>query len=119
MFKSINREALIIIGKKPFHDWAKYIMDETPVPQYYTDPYEDKATSVFLIPDSLYEESLTDFVKKHYSEIFVEQLSLWLPEVEHWPQNLSWEVFCEWFEIIHAKGISDLGDGDIKELYPD
>ena len=114
MCKSVNRAALVIVAKKPFRDWANYIIHETPVPHFYPDPYEDKGTAVYLIPDNLYEDAFTNFVMQHYTIIFEEQLAFWLPEEEHWPQNRSWDVFCDWFDIIHVKGLLDFSELEIK-----
>ena len=98
-----NRSALIVLPKTPYKEWAKL---------YNEEPNEDldnrlKEKHVYLI-DWTYDEDIIDVLKPYYLKIFEYELLSWNGYKSEWPQNRSWELFREWFEINLCDELIDL-----------
>jgi len=117
MFKSVNRDAIIVTPHKKFRDWASFVIPKPPNINYFPDPYTDRWTSIYLIPDAMKDEEVNEYVKANFQEIFEGELSLWCSEEERWPQQRTWELFCEWFDVRHQRAIKDTVNKAIREHY--
>ncbi|MFZ5802927.1 MAG: hypothetical protein ACOY3K_07475 [Candidatus Omnitrophota bacterium] len=110
-FESINRTALVVSHKKPFLDWIKYVDPSTPM----IDEKHDSKT-VYLLPD---DEGASDdwqrYLKKHFKEIFEQELGAWYTDPETWPKDRPWKVFNEWLDYEFQSIVYDTVAGSIKK----
>lgn len=99
----IDREIVIVHCKQPFLDWLKTID-----PGYNdTQAYEP---GTFLIGESFNEEEVIGMVKEKFAIMFELMLKGISWDETQWPENRTYEMFLEWFEI-EVSGITyDLED---------
>lgn len=95
-FDSINRNAIVVHGKKPFFDWINFLYPESPV----TGPVEG---NIYLIREMDSNEQIEKWLKRNFDKIFQNELNDWHIEKSAWPQVRTFKVFCEWFSYeIHS-----------------
>ena len=104
-----NRSALIVCPKGPFKEWAK-LYNESP-----TEDLEQrlKEKHVYLI-DWTYDEDIIDVLEPYYLKIFECELLSWNGYKSEWPQNRSYELFLEWFDVNLCDELFDLETERIK-----
>ena len=66
--------------------------------------------AVYLIPECGTNKKLERVMRGLCEEIFEEQLDSWYREISTWPQDRSYEAFCQWFEYQHFSLLLDLCD---------
>jgi len=105
--EALNRSAIVVKPKQPFLDW-----------QHAADPTShgitlfdvEREPAVYLIPECDTSEDLADVLRELCEEIFEEQLDGWYRVTSSWPQDRSYEVFCQWFDYRHHSMLFDLCD---------
>jgi hypothetical protein len=103
---TLNRSAIVVKPKQRVLDWL-----------HAADPTSSNITlldvqgepTVYLIPECDADE-LADVLRKVCEEIFEEQLDGWYRVPSIWPEDQSYEVFCQWFEYEHHSMLFDLGE---------
>lgn len=99
----IDREIVIVRRKQPYFDWTKTIDPD----HNDTEAYEP---GTFLIRETFNEEEAMDVVKEKFAVIFELMLNGSTWDETQWPENRTYEMFLEWFEI-EISGITyDLED---------
>jgi hypothetical protein len=70
-------------------------------------------TSVYLVeyPD---DDDVTKVVRRHFAEMFEEQLQSWHLVVDDWPAPRTFAMFQKWFEVDVAEPVFDLSDRPIE-----
>ena len=107
--KTINRTVLTIVPKQPYIDWANSFDDDGPKIE------TDKKLAVsILIPDKYDEYNYEAFLRKHYSDIFEEELDAWMSDSNDWPKNRNYQMFNEWFEVLVSDIVIDMGDDSVE-----
>ncbi len=112
--RTINRAALIVRPKQPYVDWANSVDDDGPraiLQEVRTDP------SIYLVETI---DSLEDFdllVDDTWGWIFREQLNGWMRDPESWPDELTREMFLEWFDCELSTMIWDMLKARIKPAF--
>ena len=111
----IDRSVAIIKPKQPFVDWANSVGDEK-------EPYSihDFRTdcSVILLPVLDSDEHAEAFIKEIFQDVFELELSSWIVVDEMWPENITYKMFQEWFDVEFHSMVFDLLQSDIeKEPY--
>ena len=109
----INRSAISIAFKQPFVDW---INEADPIES----PNEtlealNRDTNIYLIDEAEDADEAVRWVQENYMAIFQEELEAWYIDADLWPADLSYEHFCEFFEISFHGIVFDLGTGDLEE----
>ncbi len=99
--KVYNRSAITVTYKQPFKDWINQLDPENPID---FETYCNSATYL-TNPDV---ESLDKHIKKYYATIFESELESMWSDDEDWPQNRTYELFCEWFRFEISEWIYDL-----------
>ncbi len=106
-YPNINRAALIVKLKKPFIDWLVYTSkehdgkDQMSAGDVETEGFDSK--NIYLIPAYDENAQYDRYLKKHFKEIFEQELGGWYADPAMWPQDRSWKVFQEWFDYeIHT-----------------
>lgn len=108
----INRTAVVIRPKQPFVDWLNSIPDEDI--EFTLEKVSDDNIT-FLIPPYENPEEAQACVRKIYSQLFEFELFGWYTDEDLWPDNRTWEMFQEWFEIEINSEVFDLVDEAIKK----
>ena len=109
--RTINRAGLIVRPKQPYVDWANSVDDNGPranLQKLRADP------SIYLV-ESI--DSLEDFdllVEDAWEWIFREQLNGWMRDAHLWPEELTREMFLEWFDCELSTMIWDMLKARVK-----
>ncbi len=91
-FNNVTRTALVLKPKQPFKDWLNSIEPGDSDLELVTEG------DVYLLPDYEEKAQMENWLKKHFDEIFSDQLNNWYIEEDMWPQNRTLKMFKEWFE---------------------
>ena len=102
----INRAALTIIPRQPYVEWANRVDDEEP--KMNLDDPQDEYT-FYLIDNVANERGVTAWLRKHFAEIFEEELAAWMQDEKTWPPNRDYRMFREWFDVQVSSMVIDLG----------
>ena len=109
----INRSIAIIKPKQPFVDWANQLPDAECVSSL--DDFKLDCFAV-LIPEYNTDEEAKGYINELYEDIFTEMLFGWCTEESWWPQDITKEMFWEWFEVdLHSMVIDPYADPIKKE----
>ena len=101
----VNRAALTVIPKQPYVDWANSVDEEEPKLSLNS-PYLEY--TVYLIGNVANDQDVAAELKKHYAEIFQEELVAWMQEEKTWPEKRDYETFREWFDVKVSSMVIDL-----------
>jgi hypothetical protein len=104
---TLNRSAIVVKPKQRFLDWL-HVADPTSF--RITLLEVQREPTIYLIPECDTDEGLACVLRKLCEEIFEEQLDSWYRVPSSWPQDRSYEVFCQWFEYQHHSMLVDLCD---------
>ena len=110
---SINRSAITIKPKQSFVDWVNSTGDDN-----FTLTDLRKDNLVFLAPAPGYKtrEGVLKYLKQVFEQIFIWELYGWCTDDSIWPQDRTWKMFRDWFEIEINSEVFDLVDkGIVKE----
>ena len=111
----INRSVAIIKPKQPFVDWANSVGNEKD--QYSISDFSTDC-SVILLPVVDSDEHAEAFIKDIYQDIFELELSSWVVVDDMWPENITYKMFLEWFDVeFHSMVFDSLKDDIEKEAY--
>ena len=102
----IDRFAIVIKANKPFHDWVKKVD-----PDFYME--EDFMTTIYLV-----NETFTDlkvWLKDNFDDFFRMELEKEIVEEEKWPQNRTYRMFKQWFDVQISTMIYDLEEFPISK----
>ena len=111
----INRAAIILRYKEPAIRWVNDLdLGEEVDDTEFTDDEINIERTVYLISDEDAEtdEAVSHWIELNYLNIFLNELDSWATDDSLWPQNLSLELFYEWFEVECHTMIVDTVEGD-------
>ena len=112
--RTINRAALIVRPKKPYVDWANSMDDGGPeahLRKLREDP------SIYLVEAIDFLEDFDLLVEDNWEWIFREQLNGWMRDPESWADELTREMFLEWFACELSTMIGDMLKTRIEPLF--
>jgi hypothetical protein len=109
----INRAALILRYKQPFVDWIN-AADPSPASHLVTLDEVNSERTVYLI-EVEDEPELASWLKRHYSEIFDEELFGWYMDPKLWPEDRSLKRLKEWCRFELNTVVIDFGDSPIEQ----
>ncbi len=104
----LNRSAVVIIPKQPFLDWVNAVDDVGTVTA------DDMQGMIYLVPDYEDPADADKVLKKVCNDIFCRELEGWHTDAEAWPQDRSFKVFKQWFDVQHYEIVTDVGRGPIE-----
>ncbi len=104
----INRGAIGILPRKPYWDWANAIEPEG----LRVDPDQPREATFYLVSDEWVK--VDGIIRKHWRDIFEQELFNWCTDEHQWPEKLSLKMFKEWFHIMAGTMLIDLLDGPIE-----
>lgn len=107
----INRDAVVLKGKKPVVDWINSIDPENPVS---LDDLREDSTVILLPPCNGKEEALF-IVESNYEALFFGEIEGWIADDSMWPEGVTLETFREWFDVEYHSMIFDAVEEDIEK----
>jgi hypothetical protein len=102
----INRIAITLIPTEACLDWINSCDDDKmTLEEIQEDP------STYLLPEG--RDEPTAQVRRHFKEMFAEELKSWYTDPDMWPKDLSFKAFKKFFTIQVSSMVLDLGKGMI------
>ena len=98
----INRAAVLVSPKSPYIEWARGVDDSDVTP----DPKGER--TVYLVPEYGTPDEAWAIIEEGFDEIFTRELEGWHTDESAWPQERSFSMFKEWFEIEFNSMIENL-----------
>jgi hypothetical protein len=98
----LNRGVVMVRPKQPYIDWAVQLDDSGIVP----DPDDER--TVYLIPEYDDDDEAWEILEDIYTEIFERELEGWHTEESAWPQDRTFAMFKEWFDVEFHSVVQDL-----------
>jgi hypothetical protein len=108
----LNRAALILRYKQPFVDWINAV-DPSPSRHIISLAEVGLERTVYLI-EVEDEDDLASWLRRHYKEIFEEELNGWYTDPKLWPRDRSLKVLKEWCTFELHTVVLDFGDSPIE-----
>jgi len=102
---TINRNAVLIIPKQAFFDWANAVFPEDPTT---ADNYLEYNT--YLIAEERFQGDPKEALDDYWEFIFENELYEISTEDEDWPEELTWELFTAFFNFHFSSVVTDLED---------
>ena len=97
--RSVNRLAIVVRPKPAFFQWAQSLEG----PSINMEPW----CSVYLAWASE-NELPTTTLRRHFNEVFEEQLLGWSTDESEWPPRRTLAMFQEWFDVALGDMVFDL-----------
>ncbi|NVK00023.1 MAG: hypothetical protein HWE12_00655 [Oceanospirillaceae bacterium] len=92
--KLLNRSGLSIRPRQPFADWLAGHSSDAPS----LDQLRQEAM-LYLIDEVEQEQDFVDAINEHWRTIFKNELEAWDEFGDHWPAELTLELFEQWFDL--------------------
>ena len=105
----INRSAILVRPLKPYLEWAASLGDDDLVPS------GDDDRTVYLVPVFEDDEQAEEVLSRVYETLFDNELFGWHTEEADWPQDRSYDLFLEWFEVEMDSVVEDLSAVPIRD----
>jgi len=106
----LNRGVLVVRPREPYAQWADGLEDDGP---RFTD-----WTNAYLIPEFEMVEESWEWIQDNCSLIFELELQAWHLVPEDWPEDRSWSVFQQWFDLEFIEMAWDLVDAPLSSEAP-
>jgi hypothetical protein len=105
---SLNRLLVLVTPKAPFAEWVAHTDPKDKSPPTLADVRREP--TAYLIEECAMEHEYPRALKRHFREIFENELAGWYTLEESWPRNRSFAMFQEWFDFSFVSMINDLAD---------
>ena len=99
--KVINRAAITITYKKPFTDWHNHLFEDLKMQENMIGE-----SKTYLVNDNF--DNVDILIKKHYKEIFENELLENCTDKNDFPKNISRKLFDKWFDYEVSDFVYDL-----------
>jgi hypothetical protein len=106
----LNRSVVMVRPKQPYRDWAESVDDSGLLPE------GEGEQTIYLIPSFATDDDGWDILELMYEDIFDSELYGWHTDESAWPQNRSFELFLEWFDVAFHSVVENLCDYEIEEV---
>jgi len=108
--KAINRSVFVVRFREPYVTWATSFNEEAAACAQWLCDY----VSVYLAPEDPTGRHETPPLKDFFPRIFEHELGAWRADESLWPEDRSYSVFCEWFDVTGQSMVWDLGTDPIE-----
>ncbi len=106
----INRGAILVRPKRPYIDWA-IGLDDTGLT-----PDEEGESTVYLVPEFEDDGEALEVLLNIFARIFENELTSWHRDEAAWPQDRTWGMFREWFDVEFHSCVEDVcGDNPMDD----
>jgi len=102
----INRSAIILRPKKPFLEWTQLDDKEGLAEPVFQKLCEEP--SVYLVPDWEEPKEQGEILKEFWPALFEAMLGGWLRDKKLWPEDRTFKMFEEWFEVQTHTSVIDI-----------
>lgn len=102
----VNRSALTVLAKQPFIDWINNLPEQLRIVETVDTVNQD--SKIYLLPETRFPEVENVLLKSVWERIFDEQLCSWWEDESNYPENRSYEMFNEWFDVKFHSEVEDL-----------
>lgn len=102
---TINRNAVLIIPKQAFFDWANSVFPEDPT---NADDYSEYNT--YLIAEESFQGDAEEALENYWEFIFENELFDISTDDGDWPEELTWQLFQKYFKFHFSSVVTDLED---------
>lgn len=103
-----ERTAVVIRFRKPFIDWSYTVGAWIRMTEEEEQEAIRDGTTVILLPEMETTFEIEDYLKKHYERIFCYLLNEQKTDQNLWPQNRSYTMFREWFDVNEIDWVLDM-----------
>lgn len=107
----INRAAVIVNAKSPVVKWINEI---DPSYEITLEEVNDEATVFLISHDDSDEFDL--WIENNFLTVFEDELEGWYTDRDLWPEDLTLELFNEWFHLSLHTVVEDMGDTEIMDI---
>jgi hypothetical protein len=87
--------ALVLKRKQPFADWLRETDSKAASENDYVFPGD---YGTYLVKGVSTDTEVENFLRNHFKELFENELAEW-HEPAFWPQQLTYDMFCGWFDV--------------------
>jgi hypothetical protein len=108
----INRCAISVRVRQPFLDWLRSLPDPVQADMTLQDANED--SRVYLLPEYEFDDEQTELLKEFYDLIFEVELGAWWIDAPNWPQERTFQMFREWFDVEFHSMVEDIVDPPLR-----
>ncbi len=108
-FDCINRNAFVVKPKKPYFEWANSVFDDIP------NKFSTQENNIYLIREMDSNQAIAMWIRRHFDQIFQNELNDWCTDEMKWPQKRTYKLFSEWFDIEICSMVLDLEDGPVEK----
>jgi len=96
-YESIDRNAILVRPKQPFFDWVNGLFNDG------TQVTGKDECNIYLIREMDSNEAILRWVRRHFDELFTNELNDWYTDEERWPQDRTFKLFSAWFDVeVHS-----------------
>lgn len=105
----INRTALMVKAREPFIGWLKEIDDSISLDE------EMLEATIYLLAIKENDKETENWIKENFNRIFIKELEEWYLDESIWPQNRTYTMFREWFDVSFYSMVYDLEDSPVEK----
>lgn len=106
-YDTINRNAFIVRPKKPFFSWVNSVFPEN-------EPISgNEENNIYLIREMDNNDLILKWIKRNFDDIFANELNEYCTDKNVWPQNRTYKMFSDWFEVEISSMVIDLEDDPV------
>ncbi|MDE3182092.1 MAG: hypothetical protein KGM16_01625 [Bacteroidota bacterium] len=98
----VNRDALLVKPKPAFWNWFKLNDNDFEAPQF---PMEN---TIYLIGEKDSDKETTNWLKKNFDKIFINELEYWITDEDYWPKKRNYKMFTDFFQLEYHSMVMDL-----------
>ena len=109
-FEPVNRNAIILKPKQAFLDWLQATDPDKENPLTILDEH-----NVYLIREMDSNDDVRRWVKKHFDQLFVNELNDWFTDEGLWPKNRTYSLFTSWFDVEVHSMVLDMEEGPVEK----
>ena len=111
----VNRSAVILRPKHPFLEWTRLDDKEGLADGVFEMMRAEPA--VYLVPDWEDDDEERAILREFWPALFDVMLEAWLVDKSMWPENRTYEMFLDWFDVeTHAMLVDVYQDEGIDYL---
>jgi hypothetical protein len=101
----INRSAVTLRPKQPYLEWTR--LDDTTGIADVVHGSMNQDPTVFLLPGYENDEEQQDVLQEFWPVLFEAMLDGWLRDPGRWPQDRTFKMFEEWFDVQMLSTVRD------------
>ncbi len=103
---TVNRTALVILVKMPMLEWINSCAYEESHKLTLSQVNDEAHT--YLVDGIDDSTDLKKIMKKHFKTIFENEMEAWITDESMWIENISIDLFFEFFEVYASSIVHDL-----------